>query len=54
MLLQQSTSGHWKTMTRTERQNGVIASGREKEWGQSQAVPTNPEHAADSDLSSER
>ncbi|KAG8312174.1 hypothetical protein J6590_028403 [Homalodisca vitripennis] len=52
-----------------QRKNGVIATGREKEWGQSravpinpensstgqsQAVPTNPEHAADSDLNSER
>ncbi|KAG8299173.1 hypothetical protein J6590_107457, partial [Homalodisca vitripennis] len=49
--------------------NGVIKTGGEKEWGQSravpinpensstgqsQAVPTNPEHEADSDLSLER
>ncbi|KAG8244055.1 hypothetical protein J6590_029410 [Homalodisca vitripennis] len=38
----------------TQQQNGVIATGGEKEWGQSQAVPTNPEHAAKSDLNSER
>ncbi|KAG8273354.1 hypothetical protein J6590_023866 [Homalodisca vitripennis] len=60
------TAGHELLM---QRRNGVIKTDGVKEWGQSravpinpensstgqsQAVPTNPEHAADNELSSER